>query len=72
MGDLHKQDEEIDRIALLAFFSLKLLGDTFPTARVGSSMHSNLKMHHISGDSLSHPTWCSAHTLGLHEMRICI
>ena len=55
-------------IALLALFSFTLLGDTFSAARVGSSMHNNLRMHHMSGDSPNHQTWFS--TREIHEMRI--
>ena len=55
-------------ITLLALFSFTLLGDTFSAARVGSSMHNNLRMHHMSGDSPNHQTWFS--TREIHEMRI--
>ena len=69
-ADRQYHDKEIGRIALIALWSLKSLGDTFSAARVGSSIHSNLRMHHISGDSPNHPTWCSAHAI--HEMHICL
>ena len=51
---LHYYDKYMGTITLLALFSFTLREDTFSAARVGSSMHSNLRMHHISGDSPNH------------------
>ena len=67
-ADLQYHDKEMGTITLLALFSFTLREDTFSAARVGSSMHSNLRMHHMSGDSPNHQTWFS--TREIHEMRI--